>query len=152
VPVTCPYPEPTPSSPHDPPLNFLKIHLNIIFPSTFWFSQWPLSLRLPHQHPVHTSILPHAPHALSISFVSMLTGELDSFFNFGSGSGWSRTRPGSFTSGKETRYPFYRRLSEPQGCSGRLRKISPPPSENRSADRRYTNYAIPAHLTRVGRR
>jgi hypothetical protein len=32
-----------------------------------------------------------------------------------------------------------------------VRKISPPsPSENRSADRRYTNYAIPAHLTRVG--
>jgi hypothetical protein len=30
--------------------------------------------------------------------------------------------------------------------------LRPPPSGNRSADRRYTNYAIPAHLTRVGRR
>ena len=81
-----------------------------------------------------------------------VTVQIYSFFNFGSGSGWSRPRPGSFTSGKETRCPFYRRLSEPQGCSGRLRKISPtPPSKNRSADRRYTNYAIQAHLTRVGR-
>ena len=33
APATCPYPEPTPSSPHNPS-NFLKIHLNIIFPST----------------------------------------------------------------------------------------------------------------------
>jgi len=31
VPATCPYPEPTPSSPHNPS-NFLKIHLNIILP------------------------------------------------------------------------------------------------------------------------
>jgi hypothetical protein len=30
----------------------------------------------------------------------------------------------NLTPGKETRYPFYRRLSGPQGCSGRARKIS----------------------------
>jgi hypothetical protein len=52
VPTTCPYPEPTPSSPHDPPPNFLKIHLNIILPSTSWSPHWPLFLRLSHQHPV----------------------------------------------------------------------------------------------------
>jgi hypothetical protein len=63
VPATCPCPEPTPSSPHDPP-NFLKIHLNIILPFTSWSPQWHLSLRLPHQHPVHTSILPHTRHML----------------------------------------------------------------------------------------
>ena len=44
------------------PFNFLKSHLNIILPSTSWSPQWPLSLRLPHQHPVHTSILPHTRH------------------------------------------------------------------------------------------
>jgi len=38
VPATRPYPEPTPSSPHDPS-NFLKIHLNIILPSTSWSPQ-----------------------------------------------------------------------------------------------------------------
>jgi hypothetical protein len=49
-------------SPRPPPHNFLKIHLNIILPSTPWSPQWPLSLRLSHQHPVHTSILPHTRH------------------------------------------------------------------------------------------
>jgi len=29
------------------------------------------------------------------------------------GSGWSVPRPGRFTPGKETRYPFYRRLGGP---------------------------------------
>ena len=32
---------------------------------------------------------------------------------------------GRFTSGKETRYQFYRRLGGPQGWSGRVPKISP---------------------------
>ena len=44
------------------PSNFLKIHLNIILSSTSCSPQWPLSLSLPHQHPVHTSILPHTRH------------------------------------------------------------------------------------------
>ena len=42
------------------------------------------------------------------------------------GSGWLRPRPGSFTSGKETRYPLCRRLGGSQGRSGLVRKISPP--------------------------
>ena len=61
VPATRPYPEPTQSNPNDPS-NFLKIHLNIILPNTSWSPQWPLSLRLPHQQPVHNSILPHTRH------------------------------------------------------------------------------------------
>ena len=56
--ATRPYPEPNPSSPHDPS-NFLKIHLNIILASTFWSPLWPYYLRLNHQQPVHPSILPH---------------------------------------------------------------------------------------------
>jgi hypothetical protein len=47
-----------------------KIHLNIILLSTSWSNQWPLSLRLPHQHPVHTSILPHTHHVLCPSHLS----------------------------------------------------------------------------------
>jgi hypothetical protein len=42
------------------------------------------------------------------------------------GGGRSTPRPDRFTSGKETRYPFYRRLGEPHSRSGRVRKSSPP--------------------------
>ena len=43
------------------------------------------------------------------------------------GGGWLAPRPGRFTPAKETRYPLYRSVSGPQGRSGRVRKISPPP-------------------------
>ena len=39
--------------------HFLKIHLNIILPSTPGSPQWSLTLRFPHQKPVHASLLPH---------------------------------------------------------------------------------------------
>jgi hypothetical protein len=52
VPATCPFPERAQSSSH-PTSHFLKIHLNIILPSTPGSLQWSLSLRYPHQNPVH---------------------------------------------------------------------------------------------------
>ena len=44
---------------HTPTSPFLKIHLNIIPPSTPGSPHWSLSLRFPHQNPVYTSPLPH---------------------------------------------------------------------------------------------
>ena len=43
------------------------------------------------------------------------------------GGQWLTSRSGRFTPGKETRCPLYSRLNGPQGRSGRLRKMSPPP-------------------------
>ena len=58
----CPPPVPILSQ-ADPVHNlishFLKIHLNIIFPSMPGSSKWFLSLRFPHQNPVYASHLPY---------------------------------------------------------------------------------------------
>ena len=55
VTATFPYPEPARSSPYP---HFLKIHLNIIFPSAPGSPQWNLSLWFHHQNPVHAFPLP----------------------------------------------------------------------------------------------
>ena len=44
------------------PSHFLKIHLNIVIPSTSWSPQWSLSLRFPHQNLVHFSPFLHTCH------------------------------------------------------------------------------------------
>jgi len=46
VPATCPYPEPARSSPY-PTFHFMKIHLNIIIPSTPASPKLSVSLRFP---------------------------------------------------------------------------------------------------------
>jgi len=64
VPATYPYPEPAQSSPHST-FHFLKIHLNIILPSTPGSPQRSPPFRLPHQNPVHVPLLPrrrYMPH------------------------------------------------------------------------------------------
>ena len=52
-----------------PPFRFLKIHLNIILPSTPGPSKCSPCLRFPHHNPVYSSPSPYMLHALSISFL-----------------------------------------------------------------------------------
>jgi hypothetical protein len=68
------------------------------------------------------------------------------FLDHGTRSGWevSVTPRPLFTPGKN-RYPLYRRLGGPQGRSGQVRKISPPPGFDpwivQPVASRYTDYA-----------
>ena len=63
------------------------------------------------------------------------------------GVGGQYHAPAALPPGK-TRYALYRRLGGPQGRSGRVRKISPPPGFDprtvQPVASRYTDYAIPA--------
>jgi hypothetical protein len=58
----------------------------------------------------------------------------------------SVSRPGRSLPPGKTQYPLYRRLGGPQGRSGQVRKISPPPGFNprtvQPVASRYTGYAI----------
>ena len=58
---------------HTPTSHFLEIHLNIILPSIPVSPKWSLSLRFPHQSPVYSSSSSYMPHALPISFFSILS-------------------------------------------------------------------------------
>jgi hypothetical protein len=57
----------------------------------------------------------------------------------------SASRPGRFLPPGKPRHPLYRRLGGPQGRSGQVRKISPPPGFDprtiQPVTSRYTDYA-----------
>ena len=56
------------------------------------------------------------------------TGRVPPFLDHGTRRGeGSASRPGRSLPPGKTRYPLYRRLGGPQGRSGQVRKISPPP-------------------------
>ena len=62
----------------------------------------------------------------------------------------SASRPGRSSPPGKSRYTLYRRLGGPQGRSGQVRKISPPPGfdprTGQPVASRYTAWAIPAHV------
>ena len=51
-----------PNPVHIPTSHLLEIHPNIIHPSTPRSPQWALSLRIPHQDPIHSPLLPLTRH------------------------------------------------------------------------------------------
>ena len=51
-----------PNPVHIPTSHLLEIHPNIIYPSTPRFPEWSLSLRFPHQDPIHPPLLTHKRH------------------------------------------------------------------------------------------
>ena len=69
------------------------------------------------------------------------------FLDHGTRRGWgvSVTPRPLFTPGEKNRHPLYRRLGGPQGRSGQVRKISPPPGFDlrtvQPVASRYTDYA-----------
>ena len=58
-PSTFAYPVPDQSTPYPHISHFLKIHFNIVLPSTPEPFKWSLYLRVPHQNFVCTSYFPH---------------------------------------------------------------------------------------------
>ena len=52
---------------HMPTSHLLEIHPNIIHPPTPRSPQWSLSLRFPHQDPIHPPLLTHTRHMPSPS-------------------------------------------------------------------------------------
>ena len=76
-----------------------------------------------------------------VQLYSSLTSALD-------GVGGQHHTPAALPPGGKPRYPLYRRLGGPQGLSGRVRKISPPPGYDprtvQPVASGYTAWAIPA--------
>ena len=66
-PSTCPYPESDQSSLR--PTHFLKIHFNIILPSTPRSSKWFVPLGFSTKFSIHLYSLRYVPHAPPVPFI-----------------------------------------------------------------------------------
>jgi hypothetical protein len=74
-------------------------------------------------------------------------GDTSKYFHLSLTAG-SASRPGRTLPPGKTRYPLYRRVGGPEGWSGQVRKIWPPPGFDlrtiQPVGSRYTDWAIPA--------
>ena len=63
-----------PNPVHIPTFHLLEIHPNIIYPSTPRSTQWSLSLRFPHQDPIHPLSSPiratYPAHLILLNFIT----------------------------------------------------------------------------------
>ena len=59
-----------PNPVHIPTSHLLEIHPNIIHPSTPRSPQCSLSLRFPHQDPIHPPLLTHMRHLILLDFIT----------------------------------------------------------------------------------
>ena len=66
---------------HIPTSHLLKIHPNIIHPSTPRSPQWSLSLRFPHQDPIRPPLLTHTRHMPRPSLPSITNWNYSHCFN-----------------------------------------------------------------------
>ena len=95
----------SPNPVHIPASYLLEIHPNIIHPSTPRSPQWSLSLRLPHQDPIHHPLLSHTRHMPSPSHSSRFYHP----HNIGWGVQMFATRFGTF-SGHHQAYQYKHHL------------------------------------------
>jgi len=72
APAMCSYPEPSSYSPYHN-ISLWEIHLNITHPSTCGSSRWSLSLMIPHQNPVYTSLLSHTFYIPTLKSLNLIT-------------------------------------------------------------------------------
>ena len=63
-----------PNPVHIPTSYLLEIHPNIIHPSMPMSPQWSLSLRFPHQDPIHPPLLTHTRYLLTYLLTYLLRG------------------------------------------------------------------------------
>jgi hypothetical protein len=112
---------------HNTTTHFLKIHLNIVLPSTPGSPRRFLSLRFPHQNPVYVSPLPHTRYVPRPSHSSR--------FYHPNKIGWAvQIRIDRVTKGTQSSHDYRMCESPPAEKMGQENLVEPPLSSNEWLD------------------